>query len=331
MFKQPNKSFKLILSLIAICLLFFICILIWYHPAKDPLPSWNNTATKQKIIKFVTEISDPESSSYVPVNKRIAVFDNDGTLICEKPTYVQIAFAYDWLKNQAIANPKLKNQEIYKAALTNDYGYMRTMERTVNVVTTTFQGRSQKEFTQKANQFVTHAIHPRFKTPYTQVIYKPMLELVDYLHAHGFKVYIVSGLNSGFIRSFAEKYLHIDKDKIIGTSIKLSFELDNNGNVKFIRQHAILKPANIGKGKAENIQRNIGKKPLLAFGNSSGDIQMFELTESNKLPHLVLFLHHDDAKREYAYDKAAEILLKIAAKHSWLEVSMQNDFRIVFN
>lgn len=288
------------------------------------LPSWvdGSESVKQKIIDFVEQVSDKNSKHFVPVADRIATFDMDGTLICEQPKSIGEVFAINFLKNIANESSTLSKVQPYKAALNNDVDYLQN--NFLQVLTTAYMGYSQSEYRKGALHFIETKKHPRFKMAYGDLIYQPMLELLEYLKLNKFDVYIVSGSWQGLVRVVGKEKFDFEYSHLIGSKVELDFKVSND-NATFIRAGNSLEPANIKTGKPENIHSHIGIKPIIAFGNSSGDQQMYEFTHTNHYPNIILSLEHDDEKREYKYAS------NVKYEKSWLKVSMKNDFKIVFD
>lgn len=329
--KSYLKTIKLIIIFIILTVT-FTNISMAQTLSNDPLPSWNEGNNKQTIINFVESITDPKNSNYVSPQLRIATFDNDGTLWAEKPIYFQAAFTIARLKELAPNYPEWKEKQPFKAVLENDQKYLEniTVNELLEMVMITHAGMSQAEFDQEATQFLNTAKHPRFQRLYKEVIYQPMLELIAYLQANEFKTYICSGGGLDFIRLFSEKTYNISPEYVIGSSILKKYEIDSN-NTQLIRQPHLIQPINDKEGKPVNIERYIGKTPIIAVGNSDGDIEMMQYTVVNHQPSLALLLHHDDEIREYNYTKGTEKALKLAKKYNWRVISMKQDFKQVFS
>lgn len=297
----------------------------------DPLPSWNEGTNKQTIINFVETVSDPNNSNYIVPELRIATFDNDGTLWAEKPMYFQAAFTLSRIKALAPNFPEWQDEQPFKAVLENDQQYLEnlTVNELLEMVMITHAGMSQTDFEQEAREFLETAKHPRFNQLYKQVIYQPMLELLAYLQKNEFKTYICSAGGLDFMRIFAEEVYKITPENVIGSSIVKKYEIVSNHS-QFIRQPQLIEPMNDQAGKPVNIERFIGKKPIIAVGNSDGDIEMMQYTVINHQPSLALLLHHDDEIREYRYTKGTEKALKLAKEYNWKIISIKEDFKQVF-
>lgn len=300
-------------------------------PASDPLPAWNQGATKSHVIHFVEEVTDPSNPSYILPENRIAVFDNDGTLCCEQPMSLPMAFVFYQIYTKAEENPSLRNKQPYKAAWEKDASYFASLseEELGQLILEPFSGMTQAEYIATAKAFVSESEHPRFKVPYTRVVYKPMLELMDYLRLKEFKVFIVSGGMAGLMRAYSEQVYGVPPENVIGISAMFEY-IVQDGRSYLIRIEKFVEPISDFDGKAVNIQLHIGKRPILAVGNSDGDQEMLEFTEDREGPGLMMLVHHDDAEQEYQYDKGAEKILKVAKDRNWTIISMKNDFKTVF-
>lgn len=314
-----------------------IGLLIWSGLVKatDPLPSWNDGMAKQAIIQFVEKVTAKNSPDFVPTSERIAVFDNDGTLWVEHPMYVQLAFALDRVKQLAEQHPEWKTQQPFKAVLEND---VKTLEKLgekglLEIMMTTHAGMTNAQFEEIVEKWLANVRHPKFNVPYTELIYQPMVELLEYLRANDFKTFIVSGGGVEFMRPWTQKAYGIPPYQVIGSSIKLKYELKDAKpilmrmpDVNFIDDK---------EGKPVGIENAIGLQPIAAFGNSDGDYQMLAWTTAGKGARLGMIVHHDDAEREYAYDKETafgklEKALTDAKSHGWIIIQMKNDWRQLF-
>jgi len=300
---------------------------------RDPLPSWNDVESKKKILDFVKSVTN--KASFVREEDRIAVFDNDGTLWTEQPVYTQLMFAIDRVKMLAPSHPEWKKTQPFKSLLQGDL--RKTMaggqKAITEIIMATHSGITTEEFAQTVKGWIDTARHPNFKRPYTKCVYQPMLELLSYLRANGFKTFVVSGGGVEFMRPWTEKIYGIPTEQIIGSSIKTRYEIQD-GKPALIRTSKV-DFIDDKEGKPTGINEHIGKRPILAFGNSDGDFQMLEWTTSVKTPTLGLIVHHDDADREFAYDRQSPIGtldrgLDDAAEHGWIIVSMKNDWKIIF-
>ena len=301
----------------------------------DPLPSWNDTAPKKAILSFVERITKAGSPDFVPLELRIAAFDNDGTLWAEQPMYVQLAFVLDRIKQLAPSHPQWKNTQPFKGVLEGD---MKAVASTgekglVQIMAVTHAGMSVEEFQKIVSDWLATAQHPRFKRPYTECVYQPMLELLAYLRANGFKTFIVSGGGVEFMRPWAEKVYGIPPEQVVGSSIKTKFQVAN-GRPELMRLPEI-NFIDDQDGKPVGINQYIGRRPIAAFGNSDGDQQMLEWTAAGRGPTFMLLVHHTDAQREYAYDRRSSFgkldkALDEATAKGWVVVDMKEDWRVIF-
>ena len=300
--------------------------------ATEVLSSWNDGESKTNIVNYVNAVTDKNSADFIPVKDRIAVFDNDGTLWGEQPVYFQLFFAMDRARELASKHPEWKTTEPFKSVLKNDMkGVMKSGEKgLLAIVNATHSGTDVETFQQEVKTWLKTAKHPTLNRSYTDLIYQPMMELIQYLEANGFKVYIVSGGGIDFMRSFVPEKYGIPQEHIIGSSGKVHYE---NGK--------IIKDADIHfiddkETKPLAIYRNIGKRPVAAFGNSDGDFAMMKYTEANKkYKTLELYVHHTDDKREVAYDRKSHIGkldkgLDYANEHNWTVVDIKNDWKVIY-
>jgi phosphoglycolate phosphatase-like HAD superfamily hydrolase len=316
---------------VSICLLASACA-AW---AQAPLPSWNDGAAKQSIVAFVAKVTKEGGPDYVRSGERIATFDNDGTLWGEQPMYFQFLFAIDRVKALAPQHPEWKDQEPYASLLKGDTkAALAGGERALlEIVAASHSGMTTEEFDAIVKDWLRSARHPRFKQPYNRMIYQPMVELLRYLRANGFKTYIVSGGGVEFMRAFAQQAYGIPPEQVIGSSGKQKFEL-RDGRAVLVKLPGI-DFVDDKEGKPINIQKIIGRRPLAAFGNSDGDLQMLQFATSGAGQRLALLVHHDDAAREYAYDRPSHIgeLDKAwdeAKANNWIVVSMKSDWKKIF-
>ncbi|MGP8232896.1 MAG: HAD family hydrolase [Methylovirgula sp.] len=304
--------------------------------AGDPLPAWNDGPVKQRIINFVGRVTNRDDADFVPVPARIAVFDNDGTLWCEQPYYFQLAFAFDRIAAMAPQHPDWKTRQPFKALLDRD---MKALTATgekglLQIVETTHSGMTTDTFAKIVLNWIDTARHPRFNRPYIDLTYQPMIELLAYLRANGFKTYIVSGGGIDFMRPWTEKVYDIPPEQVIGSSGKTKFEIDPQGRPVLVKLPRI-EFIDDGPGKPVGINRFIGLRPIFAFGNSDGDKEMLEWTAAGSGPRFMGLVHHTDAQREYAYDRNSKIgkldkaLDEAVAKH-WTIVDMKRDWRRIF-
>jgi hypothetical protein len=304
--------------------------------AQDPLPSWNDGATKKSIADFVERVTKEGSPDFVPPEERIATFDNDGTLWCEQPLYFQLLFALDRVKALAPQHPEWKTKEPFASLLKGDVkGVLAGGEKAIfQIIVATHTGMSTAEFEKIVTDWIATAKHPKFKRPYTECVYHPMVELLAYLRANGFKTFIVSGGGIEFMRPWTEKVYGIPPEQVVGSSIKTKYEMRDGKPVlmrlpemNFIDDKA---------GKPVGINSHIGRRPIAAFGNSTGDQQMLEWTQAGSGARLMMLVHHDDAMREFAYGAESKIgtfsdaLMAEAKKDGWTVISMKDDWKTIF-
>ena len=302
----------------------------------DPLPSWNEGAPKKAILDFVARVTREGGMGYVPPDARIATFDNDGTLWCEQPFYFQMAFAFDRVKAMAPKHPEWKTKEPFKSLLQGDVKAAAAggEKGLLAIVAATHSGMSTDQFASTVSDWIATARHPRFHRPYTDLIYQPMLEVLAYLRANGFKTYIVSGGGIDFMRPWTEKIYGIPPEQVVGSSGVTRFEMGKDGKPVLMKE-AKVDFIDDGPGKPVGINRFIGRRPIIAFGNSDGDLQMLQYVSAGSGARLVLYVHHDDALREYAYDRKSPIGkldkgLDEARAKGWPLISMKNDWKVVF-
>jgi len=298
----------------------------------DPLPSWNDTSTKKYIIEFVETVTNPKSKDFVIPEDRIATFDNDGNLWIEQPVYTQLAFAFDRIKAMAPEHPEWRETEPYKSVLKGDYSSLDKKDL-LEIIATTHSGMTTEDFELIASAWFKTSKHPRFKRSYSELIYKPMVELLGYLRANGFKTYIVSGGGIDFMRPVTQELYGIPPEQVVGTSVVTKYEL-RDGKPVLIKMPEIFF-IDDKEGKPIGIQKFIGKRPIFASGNSDGDYEMLLWTTTGPGKRFGLLLHHDDAEREYAYDRKSHIgkldkALDMARKNNWVVVSMKNDWKTIF-
>jgi phosphoglycolate phosphatase-like HAD superfamily hydrolase len=301
----------------------------------DPLPSWHDGLAKQAIITFVTGVTMKGSPDYAPPEARIATFDNDGTLWSEQPMYFQLAFALDRVKALAPQHPEWKEKQPFKAVLEDNLKSVLAggEHALLELIMATHAGMTTEEFEQIVQEWITTAKHPKTDRPYTEMVYQPMLELLSYLRVNGFKTYIVSGGGIEFMRPWAERVYGIPPEQVVGSSITVKFEIRESGpvlvrlsEIDFIDDKA---------GKPVGIHKFIGRRPILAFGNSDGDLQMLQWTTAGDGKRLGLIVHHTDAEREWAYDRNSHIgrldkALDEAGLKGWIVVDMKRDWKVIY-
>ena len=301
----------------------------------DPLPSWNQGNTKQAIIDYVMDVTKEESENFIPVADRIATFDNDGNLWSEQPAYFQLIFAMDRVKALAPDHPEWRTQQPFKAVLEDDmeelgkFGVRGILE----LVEATHAGMTTEEFETIVREWLATSRHPRFDKPFTDLVYQPMLELLQFLRDHDFKTFIVSGGGIEFMRPWVEEVYGIPPDQVIGSSIKTEFDYNNGKPV--IRRLPDMDFIDDKEGKPIGIHKFIGKKPVFASGNSDGDLQMMQWTASNKYKSFMLYLHHTDADREWAYDRESHFGrldkgLDEAKENDWSIIDMAKDWKLIY-
>jgi phosphoglycolate phosphatase-like HAD superfamily hydrolase len=297
----------------------------------DPLPSWNDGSAKQSIISFVEAVTFESSPDFIKPADRIAVFDNDGTLWAEQPYYFQLQFAIDRVKALAPEHPEWKENKLIQAVLADDINTVLSFgeKGLMELIMTTHAGMTTDEFSQIINNWINTASHPKTGKLYKEMVYQPMIEVLDYLRSNGFKTWIVSGGGVDFMRPWTEEVYGIPSEQVIGSSIKTAFKM-REGNPVLMKLPEI-NFIDDKEGKPVGIHQYIGKKPVAAFGNSDGDLQMLQYTASNNLKSLCVYIHHTDSVREWAYDRNSHIGkldkgLDEATEKSWTVVDMKNDW-----
>ncbi|MET0595471.1 MAG: HAD family hydrolase [Polyangiaceae bacterium] len=301
----------------------------------DPLPSWNDGAPKNAVLDFVARVTKEGSPGFVPVAQRIAVFDNDGTLWAEQPVPAQLAFVRDRVKELAPKHPEWRDKQPFKGVLEDDpKGIASAGERGLaELLTATLVGNTTDEFDKMVKDWIVDARHPKFHRPYTDLVYQPMLEVLAYLRANGFKTFIVSGGGADFMRPWVERVYGIPPEQVVGTRAKMKY--DHQNGIPVLRRLPEADLLDDKAGKPVGIQQLIGRRPIAAFGNSDGDFEMIEWTTASPLPHLGLIVHHTDGEREFAYDREAQLAtlargLDEAPRHNWIVVDMKKDWKRVF-
>jgi len=304
--------------------------------AQEPLPSWNDGPAKQAIVSFVEKVTKDGSPDFVPPPERIATFDNDGTLWCEQPMYFQLFFALDRVKTLAPQHPEWKTKEPFASLLKGDVkGALAGGEHAIlEIIVATHAGMTTAEFEKIVADWIATAKHPKFKRPYTECIYQPMVELLAYLRANGFKTFIVSGGGIEFMRPWTEKVYGVPPEQVVGSSIKTKYEM--RGGKPVLMRLPEMNFIDDKAGKPVGINEHIGRRPIAAFGNSTGDQQMLEWTQAGSGARLMMLVHHDDAAREFAYGAESKIgtfsdaLMAEAKKNSWIVISMKDDWKKIF-
>lgn len=302
----------------------------------DPLPSWADGKAKAAIMDFVGRVSRDGSTDYVPPAERIATFDNDGTLWAEQPAYFQALFAFDEIKRLVAAQPELKTKQPFKSVLAGDLKALTAdgNKGLMQVLAKTHAGMTTEAFAASVGNWLSTATHPIKQRRYTEMVYQPQLELLSFLRANGFKTFIVSGGGVEFMRVFAEKAYGIPPEQVVGSSGLVTFRAGSNGQPELFKESKI-EFVDDGPGKPVGINRFIGRRPIFAFGNSDGDLQMLQYTVGGSGPRMAAIVHHTDAEREWAYDRKSHIgkldkALDEARAKGWTVVDMKNDWEIVF-
>jgi len=312
------------------------------YPDSDPLPSWNDGAAKEAILKFVREATDESGPSFVPPEDRIAVFDQDGTLWVEHPLYTQGVFALDRIRALAPSHPEWSETEPYKSVIANDIRAISNFTKAdwVAILAATHAGMTTEQFTETVRQWLATAKHPRYQRPYTDLVYLPMLEVVAWLRENGFRTFMVTGGGQLFVRAYASEVYGFTPAEIVGSSLVLSYQYDD-GNPVLMREPKLFFMDD-GPGKAIGIELFIGQRPYAAFGNSNGDREMLEWTGAGSGARLMMLVLHDDPEREYAYGPAEGLpysdvgtfpqsLADEATAKGWFIISMKNDWKRIFN
>jgi phosphoglycolate phosphatase-like HAD superfamily hydrolase len=317
--------------------LLFLLVLLAPFAAADPLPSWNSGPAKQAILDFVANVTDPDSKEFVPVPERLAVFDNDGMLWPENPMPFQLSFALDELKRRLPDEPAWKDDPMVQAALAGDLPTLLAdhYKGLFHIIDLSGSGMTTEDFANRVRAWFATAKHPRFDRPYDQLAYQPMLEVLEFLRANGFKTCIVSGGGADFMRVFAERVYGIPPEQVIGSNTRTVFELRDSGPVLVKTMKDLFIDDKSGKPVA--IHQFLGRRPIACFGNSDGDKAMLEYTTiNNPHPSFGLIVHHTDANREYAYDSSPKSSGKLvealadAPKRGWIVVDMKTDWKKIF-
>jgi phosphoglycolate phosphatase-like HAD superfamily hydrolase len=320
----------------------FTIFVIFSCHAIDPLPSWNNGPAKQSILDFVHKTTDAGSSSFVPQEERIATFDQDGTLWVEQPAYTQLLYCFDRVPVLVAEKPELKQVEPFKTVLSGNKEAIAklTLQDLEKIAAATLTGMSTEQFGTEVKQWIASAKNERWKRPFTQLTYQPMQEVLNYLRENGYKTYIVTGSGQDFVRVYSTQTYGIPVEQIIGTAASVKYEHDKNGRPVLIKEPKLVVEDNHA-GKPEAIHLMIGRRPNIAFGNSTGDQQMLEYTSAGNGVRLSLLVLHDDPINEYAYGPAQGLpdskvgtftqeLYNLAQKRGWTIISMKNDWNRIF-
>jgi phosphoglycolate phosphatase-like HAD superfamily hydrolase len=306
------------------------------------LSSWNDGAAKSAILDFVKKVTTANSPTFVPPSERIATFDNDGTLWLEKPMYIQLQHGLHAIGKAAAEKPELRDRQPFKAVYEKDMAWLGKAAADyakgdpsgvlilVSGLAEVLEGVTVEEFEADVLNFLSNVQDGHFKKAYKQLVYQPMVELVHYLQENGFQVYITSGGGRDFMRAVCEEIYNIPRSMTIGSSVTFKYSEDEQGLAQVLRTKDIEQPIDDGPGKPLHIHRSIGRRPIMAAGNSDGDIHMLKYAVGHKGLTLGLLVHHDDAEREYAYDAGSEKALQLLPKEGWIEVSMKNDWKTVF-
>lgn len=329
-----STSVLSVIASLSILSLISMAIAVDLNP-EDPLPSWNEGQTKAAILNFVANTTNQSHPDYVEPEERIATFDNDGTLWCEYPDYVQSLFMFDRVRDMAPEHPEWNDTEPFRSIISRERQASAnfSINESLQIYVATSTNMTSDEYMDLAKEWLNTSRHPRFDLPYTSCVYKPMQELLSYLQSEGFKVYIVTGGDEDFVRTFSDEVYGIPAEQVIGSAFRLQF-VQNNTSISVVKLPQIL-VMDDGQEKAKEIVQNIGKRPILAYGNSNGDIPMLQFTTSDGRHGLGLLNHHDDPVREYAYDKGSAIGrldsgLVLAGEWGWQIVSMKEDWKEIF-
>jgi hypothetical protein len=299
------------------------------------LPSWNDGPSKRAIVAFVSRVTQAGGPDFVPVPERIAVFDNDGTLWSEQPIYAQVAFAFDRVKALAPQHPDWKDRQPFKGVIEGDMKAVAASgeKGLVEILAVTHVGNTTAEFAAIVADWIASARHPAFNRPYTEMVYQPMLELLAYLRANGFKTFIVSGGGVEFMRPWTERVYGVPPEQVVGSRAKVKYEV--RGGVPVLARLADVDLVDDKAGKPVGIHQVIGRRPIAAFGNSDGDFEMLEWTTSGPGPRLGVIVHHTDAARESAYDRGSHVGqlargLDEAPARGWVVVDMKQEWKVIY-
>jgi haloacid dehalogenase-like hydrolase len=336
------KSVTIVNRRLALSILLFVLSALAVQAQVDPLPSWNDGPAKQSILSLVHSTTDASSPNFVPPAERFATFDQDGTTWVEHPIYTQMVFAFDRVATLAPQHPEWKTTEPFKSVLAADKAAMAkfTNKDLETIMVATHTGMTVEDFQQIARDWLATAKDPRWHRPYTELVYQPMLEVMNYLRANGYRTYIVTGGGQDFVRIYAQQVYGIPPEQIIGSAIATQYTYSSSGAGVLMRPPKLLLDNNFS-GKPEDIYLFLGRHPHIAFGNSTGDQQMLEYTQAAPGAHAMLIVLHDDAQREYAYGPAdglpqtgvgtfTQALYDEAKSNGWLVISMKHDWKRIF-
>jgi len=304
-----------------------------YHPQKenansDPLDQWNDGQVKTTILSFVSKVTDESNAHFLPVKDRMAVFDMDGTILLEKPNFVLFDFIDRLVLEQIAGKPELKHKQPYKAFYEQDWAYFGTLDLNglYSILLDATDGYTEDKYRDAVQKYFSTVIDKRYNKPYNQLFFAPMVQLIQYLQVHQFEVYIVSGSDPQFTRAFCEKAVNIPVQNVIGSTVLTKWVETDTGSY-FVRIHKFVEPINDEAGKPINILNKIGRVPVIAVGNSAGDYHMLEYSKNASFG-LQMIVNHDDSVREYTYE--AEKMKMLCQKNGWKEISMKNDFKVIF-
>jgi phosphoglycolate phosphatase-like HAD superfamily hydrolase len=321
--------------------LLVLCVLLLpgidAHAQPDPLPSWNDGAAKQTMVAFVQATTDKASPKFVPPEARIAAFDQDGTMWVEQPMYTQLMYCFERVPVLAKAKPELKDVEPFKTVLSGNREAIAklTTSDLEKILAATLTGITVEQFGAQVKDWLATARHPRFKRPYTELVYQPMLEVMKFLRANGYRIYFVTGGGQDFVRVYSESVYGIPPEQVVGSAGATQFGYDKSGKAILTKVPKLLLMDDKA-GKPEGIHLVIGRRPVAAFGNSIGDKQMLEYTQAGDGARLMMLVHHDDAIREFAYGPQSKIgtfpdaLMAQAKQQGWVVISMKNDWKRIF-
>lgn len=296
----------------------------------DPLPSWNEGNTKQAIMEYVMDVTNEESENLIPVTDRIATFDNDGTLWTEKPLYIPVEYEINYLKEVVPNNQDLQNNKLYTELAKGNVSILKDYSSfdLINALFAAHSGQSEADYKASVYTFLSEETHPRFNRPYKELVYQPMVELVQYLQANNFKVFIVTGGEISFVRTVSQEIYNIPPENVIGSSVVLDYVSDGTGTN--LKRTGKIQSVNDKHFKPANIGLHIGKKPIFAAGNSDGDYEMMQYTLSGEGPSMAIIVNHDDEEREYSYMHGTEKAIAHADSIGWHVVSMKKEFKTIF-